>query len=92
MPIMVQSSNPNGHLQDIVVPELFVKEEKLNDVLTEAQNLPKLDIGTVDLQWLQILSEGWAYPLRGFMKENELLQVSFIYIFFIFFLYKTFEN
>lgn len=75
MPIMVQSSNPNGHLQDIVVPELFVKEEKLNDVLTEAQNLPKLDIGTVDLQWLQILSEGWAYPLRGFMKENELLQV-----------------
>jgi 3'-phosphoadenosine 5'-phosphosulfate synthase len=24
---------------------------------------------------LQTLSEGWAAPLKGFMRENELLQV-----------------
>lgn len=26
------------------------------------------------MQWLQVLSEGWAYPLRGFMREREYLQ------------------
>lgn len=24
----------------------------------------------------QVLSEGWAYPLKGFMRETEYLQVS----------------
>ena len=26
------------------------------------------------MQWVQVLSEGWAYPLRGFMTEDEYLQ------------------
>lgn len=43
-------------------------------ISTEAKTLPSLEISTVELQWLQILSEGWAYPLRGFMRENEYLQ------------------
>lgn len=34
-----------------------------------------MEISTVELQWLQVLSEGWAYPLRGFMREQEYLQV-----------------
>ena len=28
----------------------------------------------VDLQWVQVLSEGWASPLSGFMTEREFLQ------------------
>lgn len=48
----------------------------MKDVLSYAQNLPKLDIGIVDLQWVQVLAEGWAYPLKGFMREQEFLHVS----------------
>lgn len=33
-----------------------------------------MEITTVEQQWLQVLSEGWAYPLRGFMREDEYLQ------------------
>lgn len=29
----------------------------------------------LDLQWVQVLSEGWATPLKGFMREKEYLQV-----------------
>uniref|UniRef100_A0A6P7GFJ7 Bifunctional 3'-phosphoadenosine 5'-phosphosulfate synthase 2-like n=2 Tax=Diabrotica virgifera virgifera TaxID=50390 RepID=A0A6P7GFJ7_DIAVI len=61
--------------QSVTVPELFVPKNKLQAILAEAKNLPRLDIGVVDLQWLQVLSEGWAYPLKGFMKEDELLQM-----------------
>lgn len=42
--------------------------------VTEAKTLPTLNLSVVELQWLQVLSEGWAFPLRGFMRENEYLQ------------------
>lgn len=29
----------------------------------------------LDLQWVQVLAEGWASPLKGFMREREYLQV-----------------
>ena len=29
----------------------------------------------LDLQCVQVLSEGWATPLKGFMREKEYLQV-----------------
>lgn len=29
----------------------------------------------LDLQWVQVLAEGWATPLKGFMREREFLQV-----------------
>lgn len=28
----------------------------------------------VDLQWVHVLAEGWATPLRGFMNEEQYLQ------------------
>ena len=28
----------------------------------------------VDMQWVQVLAEGWATPLNGFMREREYLQ------------------
>ena len=41
----------------------------------EAKDLPFVDITELDLQWTQVLSEGWASPLSGFMREKEYLQV-----------------
>lgn len=57
------------------IPELFVAPSRKSSALNESESLPHLDITTVELQWLQVLSEGWAYPLKGFMRENEYLQV-----------------
>jgi 3'-phosphoadenosine 5'-phosphosulfate synthase len=56
------------------VKELFVLPERLEAVTEEAKTLPTLSIDTVDLQWVQVLSEGWATPLTGFMREVEYLQ------------------
>ncbi|KAF6032325.1 PAPSS2 [Bugula neritina] len=56
------------------VEELFVSENKVDSSKKEANTLPSVDISRVDLQWVQVLSEGWASPLRGFMREQEYLQ------------------
>ncbi|XP_050456936.1 bifunctional 3'-phosphoadenosine 5'-phosphosulfate synthase-like [Cataglyphis hispanica] len=54
--------------------ELFVKEDRIEDVRKEMRTLPALEIGEIDMQWVQVLAEGWAAPLKGFMRENEYLQ------------------
>lgn len=59
------------------VHELFVPESMIEDVEKEAQNLQAIEINEVDLQWIQVLAEGWAAPLKGFMKEKQYLQVNF---------------
>jgi len=59
------------------VGELFVSEDRLEDIREEMRTLPALEIGEIDVQWLQVLAEGWATPLKGFMRENEYLQVNF---------------
>uniref|UniRef100_A0A673JVL3 Bifunctional 3'-phosphoadenosine 5'-phosphosulfate synthase 2-like n=1 Tax=Sinocyclocheilus rhinocerous TaxID=307959 RepID=A0A673JVL3_9TELE len=64
---------PTGVTEE--VNELFVPENKLDLVLSDANILPTLTITELDLQWVQVLSEGWATPLRGFMREREFLQV-----------------
>ncbi|XP_011407510.2 PREDICTED: bifunctional 3'-phosphoadenosine 5'-phosphosulfate synthase 2 [Amphimedon queenslandica] len=56
------------------VKELFVPPSVIDDVRKEAETLPVLNIGKLDLQWVQVLSEGWASPLKGFMREKEYLQ------------------
>lgn len=56
------------------VKELFVAENKLSQAREEAESLPSVTITSLDLQWLQVLSEGWATPLAGFMREQEYLQ------------------
>lgn len=62
-------------LQDIQqLPELFVDNSLKQAFLHECKSLPKIPITTVELQWVQILSEGWAFPLKGFMRENEFIQ------------------
>ena len=57
------------------VPELFVPENKIMAVHKEMESLPTLEITNLDLQWLQVLSEGWATPLKGFMRKRQYLQV-----------------
>uniref|UniRef100_A0A671QPD5 Bifunctional 3'-phosphoadenosine 5'-phosphosulfate synthase 2-like n=1 Tax=Sinocyclocheilus anshuiensis TaxID=1608454 RepID=A0A671QPD5_9TELE len=64
---------PTGVTEE--VNELFVPENKLDLVLSDANILPALAITELDLQWIQVLSEGWATPLKGFMREREFLQV-----------------
>ncbi|KAK9885853.1 hypothetical protein WA026_013731 [Henosepilachna vigintioctopunctata] len=64
---------PEEELID-VVQELFVRPEKLDNAKEEAASLEKLYLNELDLQWLQVLSEGWAAPLRGFMREDQFLQ------------------
>lgn len=54
--------------------ELFVPHNNVDNVKKEAESLAYVDITKLDLQWLQVLSEGWASPLRGFMREQEYLQ------------------
>ncbi|KAK6161496.1 hypothetical protein DH2020_004877 [Rehmannia glutinosa] len=54
--------------------ELFVKESEKNSKLKQALCLPKIKLSKIDLQWVHVLSEGWASPLKGFMRESEFLQ------------------
>lgn len=60
------------------VQELFVNENKRDYYNNLANTLDSegksVDITTLDLQWVQVLAEGWAQPLRGFMRENQYLQ------------------
>lgn len=56
------------------VEELFVDEKRMEEARREADSLPSIEITDVDLQWVQVLAEGWATPLRGFMREDQYLQ------------------
>ncbi|CAB3406337.1 unnamed protein product [Caenorhabditis bovis] len=60
---------------DDEIHELFVEDATEVAALTaEAARLPTVDMTKVDLQWLQVLAEGWASPLTGFMRERQYLQ------------------
>lgn len=72
---LLQKQNIVPHTVIKGVHELFVPENKLDQVRAEAEALPSLSITKLDLQWVQVLSEGWATPLKGFMRETEYLQV-----------------
>lgn len=52
---------------------LISGDEAIAAAKTEAEGLEKVELRKVDQQWLQVLSEGWAYPLQGFMREDDLL-------------------
>ena len=56
------------------VKELFVPKHQLERAKAEAESLESVEISDIDLQWVQVLAEGWATPLKGFMREREYLQ------------------
>ena len=53
---------------------LLVPEAEKAAKLAEAATLPPVLLRDVDLHWLQVLAEGWAAPLSGFMREGTLVQ------------------
>lgn len=54
--------------------ELSVDESQRDLKRKEALNLPKIKLTKIDVEWVHVLSEGWASPLKGFMRESEFLQ------------------
>ncbi|XP_010522509.1 PREDICTED: ATP sulfurylase 4, chloroplastic [Tarenaya hassleriana] len=55
--------------------DLVVEESRRRVKRREAETLPtRIRLSRIDLQWVHVLSEGWASPLRGFMRESEFLQ------------------
>lgn len=42
--------------------------------ITQTESFYKLEINKIELQWVQVISEGWASPLKGFMNEDQYLQ------------------
>lgn len=58
-----------GVLVNLVVPESSRAEK-----IKEAEALPKVQLSRIDLEWVHVISEGWASPLKGFMREDEYLQ------------------
>nr|CDS30988.2 3' phosphoadenosine 5' phosphosulfate synthase [Hymenolepis microstoma] len=57
--------------------ELYAPESEKEALMEDSRTYPQLEITKLDLQWIQTLAEGWASPLRGFMRETEYLQVLF---------------
>ncbi|XP_065881095.1 ATP sulfurylase 2 [Euphorbia lathyris] len=58
-----------GAVVDLVVPESLRGAKAF-----EAASMPKVNLTKIDLEWVHVVSEGWASPLKGFMRENEYLQ------------------
>ncbi|KAL1322925.1 hypothetical protein HN51_067932 [Arachis hypogaea] len=54
--------------------DLVVSESQRGPKILEAEALPKVKLTKIDIEWVHVISEGWASPLRGFMREDEYLQ------------------
>nr|XP_043623363.1 ATP sulfurylase 1, chloroplastic-like [Erigeron canadensis] len=54
--------------------ELVVKESLRDVKKKEANEMVKIKLSRIDVEWVHVLSEGWASPLTGFMRESEFLQ------------------
>merc|ERR1712013_436402 len=71
---ILQTNNilPRSVVEKVI--DLTVTEDNLATVVEEAEALLSVEISKLDCQWLQVLGEGWATPLTGFMREREYLQ------------------
>jgi 3'-phosphoadenosine 5'-phosphosulfate synthase len=54
--------------------DLIVKDSHRDEKRRKALSMPKIRLTQIDLEWVHVLSEGWASPLKGFMRESEFLQ------------------
>ncbi|KAL3835647.1 hypothetical protein ACJIZ3_010383 [Penstemon smallii] len=70
--LMVKSSliEPDGG----ALVNLFVPESQRELKFSEAEAMAKVKLTKIDLEWVHVISEGWANPLKGFMREDEYLQ------------------
>eukprot|EP01060_Flectonema_neradi_P017533 TRINITY_DN243_c3_g3_i1.p1 TRINITY_DN243_c3_g3~~TRINITY_DN243_c3_g3_i1.p1 ORF type:complete len:1091 (+),score=300.03 TRINITY_DN243_c3_g3_i1:44-3316(+) len=64
----------DGHPFGTTPASLVVEDEDFwhSDEVTSMQ---PVQIRDVDVQWTQVIGEGWAAPLKGPMRENMLVQV-----------------
>lgn len=62
--------NPDG---DEMI-DLHTPEDERGARTVYAATLPKVLLSDIDLNWLQTVGEGWAAPLKGFMREGTLLE------------------
>ncbi|CAM6051619.1 unnamed protein product [Sphagnum compactum] len=54
--------------------DLHVAAKDKDAKTAEASTLPQIHISKVDMEWVHVLADGWASPLRGFMRQHEYLQ------------------
>lgn len=57
-----------------VLVDLHVSEQERDAKRSEAEALPQILLSKVDLEWVHVVAEGWASPLKGFMRQQEYLQ------------------
>ncbi|KAF9686739.1 hypothetical protein SADUNF_Sadunf02G0020700 [Salix dunnii] len=57
-----------------VLVDARVPESERGSKTLEAELMPKVSLAKIDMEWVHVTSEGWASPLKGFMRENEYLQ------------------
>ncbi|KAJ8599325.1 hypothetical protein CTAYLR_005348 [Chrysophaeum taylorii] len=66
---------PPGYVDSWLEDQLVLKGAAASAARAAAELLPaKARLTDIDVNWLQVLAEGWAAPLRGFMREGPLLQ------------------
>lgn len=68
-----RASTTTPTASDVVV-ELLVPESERPSKISEAAGLPSVTVTEIEMEWIHVLSEGWASPLKGFMREAEYLQ------------------
>ncbi|GAB2220093.1 hypothetical protein Droror1_Dr00007736 [Drosera rotundifolia] len=61
-----------GKLVELLVSDEGLRREKKREAT--AARMPRIKLSRIDVEWVHVISEGWASPLRGFMRENEFLQ------------------
>jgi len=59
--------------EDTESTDLFVSQNELLTKEMECNKMYNYELAKVDTQWLQVISEGWSHPLKGFMREDDLL-------------------
>lgn len=57
-----------------VLVDLIVSENEKELKCLESEKMVKVGLTKIDLEWVHVISEGWASPLKGFMREDEYLQ------------------
>jgi 3'-phosphoadenosine 5'-phosphosulfate synthase len=70
MPVRSSLIDPDGG----ALVDLVAAPDRRAGLRAEADRLPRVRMTPIDLQWAHVLVEGWASPLRGFMREDEYLQ------------------
>ena len=67
------AAHADGFPEGTVAPNVIEADESYwtSDEVTKLQPVPLTDL---DVQWMQVIGEGWASPLKGPMRESALVQ------------------